>query len=67
MGTDSNAHFLNISYSRACWKRKYSNAGLSSTGGGWAFSPATMNVAPGYFPRKIERKKKQKEKNSLAV
>ena len=30
------------------------NAGLSSRGGGWGFSLATMNVAPGYFHRKID-------------
>lgn len=28
------------------------NAGLSSRGGGWGFSLATMNAAPGYFHRK---------------
>jgi len=67
MGTNSNAHFFNISYSRAYWERKHSNAGLPSRGGGWGLFLATMNAAPGYFHRKIDRKKKQKEKNSLAV
>ena len=30
--------------------------GLSLRSGGWGFPPATMNVAPGYFQRKIEEK-----------
>ena len=30
--------------------------GLSLRGGGWGFPLATMNVAPGYFHRKIESK-----------
>ena len=30
--------------------------GLSLRGGGWGFLPATVNVAPGYFRRKIEEK-----------
>ena len=67
MGTNSNAHFFHISYSRAYWERKHSNAGLPSRGGGWGFSLATMNAVPSYFHRKIDRKKKQKEGNSLAV
>ena len=32
--------------------------GLSLRGRGWGFPLATMNVAPGYFQRKIEAKKK---------
>ena len=35
--------------------------GLSLRGGGWGFPPATMNLAPGYFQRKIEEKKNQKK------
>ena len=31
-------------------------AGLSLKGGGRGFSPVAMNVAPGYFRRKIEEK-----------
>ena len=31
-------------------------AGLSLRGGGVGFSPVAMNVAPGYFHRKIEEK-----------
>ena len=31
-------------------------AGLSLRGGGWGFPPATMNVFPGYFQRKIKEK-----------
>ena len=30
--------------------------GLSFIGKGWGFPLATMNVAPGYFYRKIEEK-----------
>ena len=30
--------------------------GLSLRGVGWGFPLATMNVAPGYFQRKIEEK-----------
>ena len=32
------------------------NTGLSLTGGGWGFPPATKNEAPGYFHRKTEEK-----------
>ena len=35
------------------------SAGLSLRGGGQGFPPATMNVAPGYFHRKIEEEKKE--------
>ena len=42
------------------WERKHSNAGLPSRGGGWGFSLATMNAAPGYFHRKIDRKNRKK-------
>ena len=30
--------------------------GLSLRAGGWGFLPATVNLAPGYFHRKIEEK-----------
>ena len=33
----------------------------SLRGGGWGFSPATINVLPGYFHRKIEEKCNQKK------
>ena len=29
-------------------------------GGGWGFLLATINVAPGFFHRKLEEKKEQK-------
>ena len=29
-------------------------------GGGWGFLPATINVAPAFFHRKLEKKKEQK-------
>ena len=32
------------------------DAGLSLTGGGWGFPPATKNGAPDYFHRKKEEK-----------
>ena len=32
------------------------NTGLSLRGGGRGFAPATMNMAPGYFQRKIKEK-----------
>ena len=31
-------------------------AGVSLRGGGWGFPPATMNMALGYFQRKITEK-----------
>ena len=30
-------------------------------GGGWGFLPATINVAPGFFHRKLEEKRSKKE------
>ena len=39
--------------------------GLSFRGGGGGFPPATMNVVPGYFHRKIEEK--QNQENPLTV
>ena len=36
-------------------------AGLSLRGGGRGFPPFTMNLAPGYFRRKIEEKYNQKK------
>ena len=42
--------------------------GLSLRGGGQGFSPATMNVAPGYFQRKINgRKIERKEIPSCLI
>ena len=32
----------------------FKNAVLPLRGGDWGFPPATMNVVPGYFQRKIE-------------
>jgi len=39
--------------------------GLSLRSGGRGFPPATMNMAPGYFQRKI--KEKENQKKPLAV
>ena len=33
-------------------------------GGGWGFLPATINVAPGFFHRKLEKKKRSKKELS---
>ena len=37
------------------------NPGLSLRGGGRGFSPATKNVPPGYFYRKVEKKIEPKQ------
>ena len=36
------------------WQITWAHPGLSLRGGGRGFPPATMNLAPGYFDKKIE-------------
>ena len=47
---------LNGRQHRGARKTKVRNTGLSLTGGGWGFPPATKNEAPAYFHRKTEEK-----------
>ena len=41
---------------------RHSLSGLSLRAGGWEFSPAIMNMSPGYFHGKIEPKELPKKK-----
>ena len=36
-------------------------------GGGWGFLPATINVAPAFFHRKLEKKRSKKELSSRFI
>ena len=36
-------------------------------GGGWGFLPATINVAPAFFHRKLEKKRGKKELSSRFI
>ena len=52
VGTNETARYIRVSVERGSTVP----TGLSLRGGGRGFPPATKNVAPGYFHRKIEEK-----------